>query len=101
VHLCVAAAASLADEGIAVRVVSMPSWEWFDRSDFEYQAAVLREDLPAVSVEAGATIGWERYADVAVGIDEFGTSAPGDVAFEYFGFTPAAVVAAVKEVLGA
>jgi transketolase len=100
VHLCLDAADELAREGIAVRVVSMPSWEWFDATPFDYQSAVLREDLPSVSVEAGATIGWERYADVSIGLDQFGTSAPGDVAFEYFGFTPAAVAAAVKEVLG-
>jgi transketolase len=101
VHLCLDAADALGREGIAVRVVSMPSWEWFDATPFDYQSAVLREDLPSVSVEAGATLGWERYADTSIGLDEFGTSAPGDVAFEYFGFTSAAVAAAVKEVLGA
>ena len=79
----------------------MPSWEWFDRTSFEYQAAVLREDLPAVSVEAGATLGWERYADMPIGIDEFGTSAPVDQAFDFFGFVPGTVEAAVREVLGA
>ena len=100
VHLCLAAADELAGAGIAVRVVSMPCWEWFDRTEFDYQDAVLREDLPTITVEAGATFGWDRYADVALGIDEFGTSAPATVAFEYFGFTPAAVAACVREVLG-
>ena len=100
VHLCLTAAELLGAEGIEVRVVSMPCWEWFDRAEFDYQDAVLREDLPTISVEAAATFGWDRYADVALGIDEYGTSAPSAVAFEYFGFTPAAVAACVREVLG-
>ena len=52
---------------------------------------MLRDDLPSISVEAGVTLGWERYADESIGIDTFGTSAPGDVALEFFGFTAAAV----------
>jgi transketolase len=100
VHLCLAAAALLHDD-LAVRVVSMPSWEWFDRTSVEYQDRVLPEELPVISVEAGVTLGWERYADDSIGIDEYGTSAPGDVALEFFGFTPSAVAARVKEVLGA
>jgi len=100
VHLCLEAAALLADAGTAVRVVSMPCWEWFDRSPFEYQAAVLPEEIPVISVEAGVTLGWERYADESIGIDQFGTSAPGDVALEFFGFTASAVASTVKEVLG-
>ena len=100
VHLCIEAAAQLAAEGLAVRVVSMPCWEWFDQTPFDYQADVLPEDLPTVSVEAAATIGWERYADASVGLDLFGTSAPGDVAFEHFGFTAAAIAATIKQVVG-
>jgi transketolase len=101
VHLCLEAATQLAAAGTAVRVVSMPCWEWFDRSPFEYQAAVLPEDLPVISVEAGVTLGWERYADASIGIDQFGTSAPGDIVLEFFGFTASAVASTVKEVLGA
>ena len=100
VHLCLEAATELARSDVAARVVSMPSWEWFDRTSVAYQARVLPEDLPVISVEAGVTLGWERYADESIGIDEFGTSAPGDVALEFFGFTPGAVAAAVMEVLG-
>ena len=55
---------------------------------------------PVISVEAGVTLGWERYADESIGIDTFGTSAPGDVALEFFGFTASAVASTVKEVLG-
>ncbi len=98
VHLCLAAASLLRDE-FALRVVSMPCWEWFDRTTQEYQAHVLPEHHPVISVEAGVTLGWARYADESIGIDEFGTSAPGDVALEFFGFTPTAVAARVKEVL--
>jgi transketolase len=101
VHLCLEAAALLATSGTLVRVVSMPCWEWFDRTPFAYQAVVLPEELPVISVEAGVTLGWERYADESIGIDQFGTSAPGDVALEFFGFTASAVVATVQEVLGA
>jgi transketolase len=101
VHLCLEAAEQLASAGTAVRVVSMPCWEWFDKTPFDYQAAVFPEELPVISVEAGATLGWERYADESIGIDTFGTSAPGDVAFEFFGFTSAVVASTVKEVLGA
>ncbi len=100
VHLCLEAADLLAAEGTPARVVSMPCWEWFDRAPFEYQARVLGDDAPVISVEAGATFGWERYADESIGIDTFGTSAPGDVAMEFFGFTAANVVATVREVLG-
>jgi transketolase len=100
VHLCLEAAGPLAAAGMAVRVVSMPCWEWFDATSFEYQAAVFPEDLPVISVEAGVTLGWERYADESIGIDTFGTSAPGDVALEFFGFTASAVASTVKEVLG-
>ena len=100
VHLCLAAAGLLAAAGTPVRVVSMPCWEWFDRTAGAYQAEVLPENRPVVSVEAAATLGWERYADTSIGIDQFGTSAPGDVALEFFGFTASSVASKVKEVLG-
>jgi transketolase len=100
VHLCLEAAELLKDD-LAVRVVSMPSWEWFDRTSDDYQDRVLPPELTVISVEAGVTLGWERYADESIGIDEFGTSAPGDVALEFFGFTGTAVAARVKEVLSA
>jgi transketolase len=99
VHLCLDAAELLKDD-LVVRVVSMPSWEWFDRTSPDYQDRVLPPELPVISVEAGVTLGWERYADESIGIDEFGTSAPGDVALEFFGFTATAVAARVKEALG-
>ena len=97
---CVAAASALAADGIAVRVVSMPCWEVFERQDESYRSAVLPSGVPAVSIEAGSTLGWDRYADVTLGIDRFGASAPGGVVMEKLGMTAAAVEAAARALLG-
>ncbi|MBP7248629.1 MAG: transketolase [Negativicutes bacterium] len=78
----------LAEKDISVNVVSFPSWEAFDSQSSDYQAQVFPEGLPVLSVEAGATFGWERYADDSVGIDRFGASGPAGILFEKFGFTP-------------
>ena len=79
-----------------VRVVSMPSWELFEQQDEGYQDDVLPEDLPTVSVEAGVSMGWERWADEHVSIERFGASAPGAEVLERFGFTPQNVAKAVE-----
>ena len=71
------ALAAAEDLDVAVRVVSMPSWELFEQQDEDYKTTVLPIDLPTVSVEAGIRMGWERYADAIVSIDRFGASAPG------------------------
>ncbi len=103
VALAVAARELLATEGVRLRVVSMPCWEDFAAQEAAYKDAVLPPEVRArVSVEAGVTFGWERWigdAGVAVGIDRFGASAPGDVNLREFGFTVEAVVAAVRETL--
>lgn len=99
VQLAVKAAAQLAAEGIPARVVSLPSWELFAKQDAAYRALVLPKGLPTVSVEAGTTFGWARFADVSIGIDHFGASAPADVLFEKFGVTTDAVVKAAKSLL--
>jgi len=99
VEIALAAADALAAEGVHVRVVSMPSWELFDAQDEETQDDVLPGDLPTVSIEAGVTMGWERYVDIPIGIDRFGASAPGPELYEHFGLTADAVVDAVKELL--
>ena len=102
-HLAVEAAARLESEGRAVRVVSLPCWERFERQDAAYRNAVLPKGVLArVSVEAGISMGWERYLGFggrSVAIDRFGASAPAEVLFEKFGFTADAVVAAAREVL--
>ncbi len=102
VELAVKAQAMLAAEGIAVRVVSMPSTNTFDKQDAAYQASVLPKGLPRVAVEAGVTGFWYKYVGLegaVVGIDRFGESAPAPALFKEFGFTPENVAAAVKGVL--
>ena len=91
-HLCVDAAAALAADGVAARVVSMPCWDLFEAQDADYQTQVLGTEAPRLSVEAGSTFGWSRWADSWIGIDHFGASAPGGVLMEKFGFTVDAVV---------
>ncbi len=91
VHVCVNAAALLAEEGIHARVVSLPCWEWFEDQDRSYRDEVLTPGIRRLAVEAGTSFGWERYADASVSIDTFGASAPGQVALDNFGFTPAHV----------
>jgi transketolase len=102
VALATAAQKQLAEEGIAVRVVSMPSTNVFDRQDADYRAAVLPKGMPRVAVEAGVTDGWYKYVGLegaVIGLDRFGESAPAGELFKYFGITTDAVVAAVKKVI--
>jgi transketolase len=87
VSLCLDAARQLADDGLCVQVVSMPSWDLFAAQGDGYQDTVIPPEVPALAVEAGSTFGWDRWADDTVGIDRFGASAPGDVLFTQFGFT--------------
>jgi len=95
VQLAINAGQTLAGEGVNVRVVSMPSWEHFDRQDQAYRDQVLPPAVRArVSVEAGSRIGWERYVGLdgaSVGMSGFGTSAPAGELFEHFGITAKAV----------
>lgn len=91
VSLCLSAAEILASDGIGVRVVSMPSWDRFDRQSIAYRSSVLPVGIPTVSVEAGSTFGWSRYASQCVGIDRFGASAPGPVVLENLGINVAHV----------
>jgi transketolase len=85
VALCVEAAAKLAEQGVRAQVVSMPSWDRFDEQDADHKAAVFPAGVPVVSVEAGVTFGWSKYADVSVGIDRFGSSAPGSLVLDKLG----------------
>ena len=92
----------LAQEGVPVRVLSMPSTTVFDRQDAAYRDSVLGRGLPRVAVEAGVTDYWRKYVGlegVVIGIDRFGESAPGGELFKHFGFTPEKIVAAVKSLL--
>jgi transketolase len=89
----------LSEQGVAARVVSMPSWELFDEQDQAYQDQVLTPGIPTVSVEAGVSMGWSRWAEASVSIDRFGASAPGDEVMRRLGITPDHVVSTVLETL--
>jgi len=92
----------LAQEGVPVRVVSMPSTTVFDRQDAAYRDSVLGRGLSRVAVEAGVTDYWRKYVGLegaVIGIDRFGESAPGGELFKHFGFTPEKIAAAVKSLL--
>ncbi len=103
VHVALSAKKILAVEGIPARVVSLHCWERFEEQPEEYRNAVLPPVVRArVSIEAGSTFGWSRYLGekgVAVGIDRFGASAPGDRLFREFGITAENVAATAKAVL--
>lgn len=100
VALCLSAAQQLEAAGTPTQVVSMPSWLVFDRQDPDYRRSVLPTGAIKVSVEAGVTTGWQKYADACVGIDHFGASAPGPLLMEKFGFTVDNVVATVSKAIG-
>ena len=102
VGLAMAAQKTLAESGIAVRVVSMPCTNIFDRQDQTYRDSVLSKGIVRVAVEAGVTDYWRKYVGLegdVIGIDRFGESAPAEKLFEYFGFTVDNVVNAVKRVI--
>jgi transketolase len=96
------AAAKLKEEGIQARIVSMPSWQLFERQTEEYKLSVLPNGLPKLAVEAGATLGWwkwvGRHGDV-IGLDRFGASAPGTLALEKLGFGVDNIVSRAKALL--
>ena len=102
VELALNAQKALAEQGIAVRVVSMPCTNVFERQPAAYRAQVLPADLPKVAVEAGVSDGWYKYVGSngkVIGLDRFGESAPADELFKLFGFTVDNVVVAVKSLL--
>ncbi|CAD84239.1 MULTISPECIES: transketolase [Nitrosomonas] len=102
IGLAMAAQKTLAESGIAVRVVSMPCTNIFDRQDQAYRDSVLPKGIARVAVEAGVTDYWRKYVGLegdVIGIDRFGESAPAEKLFEYFGFTVENVVNAVKRVI--
>ena len=104
VSLAVSAYEQLASDGIKARVVSMPSWELFDRQSQEYRDSVLPPDVTArVVIEQASSFGWHRWAGVkgeVIAMSTFGSSAPLKDLQSKFGFTPEAVVAAAKRQIG-
>ena len=89
----------LAEKGVQVRVVSMPSWELFEQQSAEYRDEVLPRGVPKISVEAGSTFGWARWVDASIGIDRFGASGKGDKVLAHFGISPEAVATRVEETI--
>ncbi|MCL2428074.1 MAG: transketolase [Alphaproteobacteria bacterium] len=104
VQLCIDAYEKLTAEGVRVRVVSMPSWDIFERQDEAYRRSIFPEQVRArVAVEQAATLGWDRYAGSdgrIVGMHTFGASAPIKALLEHFGFTAETVLAAARDQLG-
>jgi transketolase len=102
VELALQAQDSLAERGVATRVVSMPCTQRFDAQDAGWKAAVLPPELPRVAVEAGGTATWYKYVGTTgavVGIDTFGESAPAGLLFKHFNLTAAHVAATVEQLL--
>jgi transketolase len=100
--IALGAQARLAEERVAVRVVSMPATTVFDRQDELYRRSVLLPGVPRVAVEAGVTDFWRKYVGLegaVVGIDRYGESAPAPELFRYFGFTSDHVAKAVRSVI--
>jgi transketolase len=100
--LAIEAQKLLAQQGLAVRVVSMPSTTVFDRQDVKYKSRVLPEGLPRVAVEAGVTDGWWKYVragGAVLGVDTFGESAPAGAVYKHFGLTADNLAAVVAQVV--
>jgi transketolase len=100
VSLAVAAAERLAGDGVAARVVSMPSWDRFEAQDDAYRGSVLPRSVPVLSIEAATTFGWRRWADRSIGIDRFGASAPGAVALERLGINIDNILSQARALVG-
>ena len=102
VEIALASAAHLEAAGIGADVVSMPCWELFDEQDAAYRADVLPAGVLKVSIEAGVTLGWQKYIGdgLAIGIDRFGASAPADQLYDYFGLTADKIVPQITARLG-
>lgn len=104
VSLILEAGKVLAQEGISVRIISFPSWELFKQQSVEYRESVLPVNVPLrLAVEAGVSMGWERWIGPAgqiISMDHFGASAPANILFETFGFTSKNIVKMAKNMLG-
>ena len=103
VHISLEAYDILQKEGIDARIVSMPSWEIFEEQEEEYKNEILPQDIEKrLAVEAGRTIGWERYVGIKggiIGIDKFGSSAPGDIVLKEYGISVENIVNSAKEIV--
>ncbi len=104
VEIALKAEAVLFGKGVAARVVALPSWELFEAQDVAYREAVLPKSVEArVALEAGSSLGWERYVGdggIVIGIDHFGASAPAGVLYKEFGLTAEHLVESALKLLG-
>jgi transketolase len=103
VHLALEARDALRAEGMHARVVSMPSWEIFSEQGMEYRRHVLPDGIPRLAVEAGVTLGWRDFVGLdgdVVGLDRFGSSAPGNTVLAKLGFNAAHVVERALKLIG-
>ena len=105
VHIILEAKARLLEKGVAARVVSMPSWELFEKTSQKYKDRVLLPNVQTrLAVEAGSPLGWCRYVGTSgavIGINSFGASAPGGIVMEKYGFTSEHVVKKALELISA
>jgi transketolase len=104
VQLALAVADALEGQGVGADVVSMPCWSLFDDQEAAYREDVLPPHVFKVSIEAGVTLGWERYVGprgLSIGLDRFGASAPAEDLFRRFGFTAEAIVPLIEAALAA
>lgn len=104
VHIAIEAYYKLQDKGIDARIVSMPCWEIFEQQDSEYRNKILPPDIEKrLAIEAGRSLGWEKYTGFkgdVIGIDKFGSSAPGDIVMKEYGFVVENIVTRAEEILG-
>ncbi len=104
ISIALAAAKTLREKGKTVRVVSMPSWELFDKQTPEYRVQVLPPEVKArISIEAGSSFGWHRFVGEAgetISLDRFGASAPSSILFKEFGFSAERIVERAMNLLG-
>jgi len=102
-HIALEAADILSKEGVKVRVVSLPSWELFDKQSREYKESVLPSEIKArVAIEAGTPLGWEHYLGLdgaMIGMEGYGASAPIDVLYEKFGLTSGRAAQAARDLI--
>jgi transketolase len=102
VHLALASRKVLRTKGIEARVVSMPSWELFEEQTKGYMIQILPSNIPKLAIEAGVTIGWQKYVgengDV-IGMSRFGGSGPGRIVYDKFGFNVDNVVSSALALL--
>jgi transketolase len=102
IHIAIEAYNKLSEEGIAARVVSMPSWELFDKQPEDYRKEIFPESVPKVAIEAGVRQGWDKYVGTngeVISIDKFGASAPYKIIYQEYGLTCEAMVKVAKKIL--